>query len=776
MEAIRQAICRLESIPATLRKGRGVEDAIIQLSSTVKLLELPVASANTFTRLAENLRGRLQPLYRISLPLTLNFAVAVLQFIHCSKLVSTISGRNSPNPWENLLISLFSGLLVGFYLCIIFRTLPHSKDLMDESSNKKYCENIAYALYPAICPLYFVSQSGSSLSFHGELLSMAYQTLTATVSSHPRNTATLREHYIDRKTLGVTILRTKDFLALESLLDLFGSLIPSSKGGKAKRSKFVEDVFDTSIFKNAGTRIHKLLEDISCSDWSVSSERIISVLAESDVSFPQPFEASALMLNDSSMNSFSPFYIDQNQFVINIDKDGSIETLAVPYSITKNIVVSTSTTAELVEVVVQLTQSPTLGNQPLFLPSSEGPTISWDVKKLSLINFDKALKSRHLNIEKSNSTKLSKVKPIELGFHSNYQDSLILSKKRLEQLSQSWAFPVSSQDARGVEIIETSPLMPQTAEVITSEQRALVSRTTEPPTSAALNPNGGNLPHSRMDFPRIPITSYPTTPRPHYEDTLQWISDDEDADVQFLPQKYKKRQLIESDNDTSEVDEDKSKKIITPNITPEFLSKQQSFSSVTIPAKILSEKVSIKTTKSLTSDVNVTSDSINMDVTEDSPQRSKHELQEASSPLSARPYKRAKYGRKECKISPSSLSSSRIDFEEIPKLNNKMKVELKSPMKPKASRMNQKVKPQIKPRAASAKKRAVKIQQVNSNKETVPAKKSAQQEGDDLAIASLPIEDEENRHGMASRRSVRASTLRARGKGPQAMNDTLTKF
>lgn len=64
------------------------------------------------------------------------------------------------------------------------------KDVLEENSNSKcfkksfICcggnvsygidkarENIAYALYPVLCPLYFVPTSGSPLSFHGELLS-----------------------------------------------------------------------------------------------------------------------------------------------------------------------------------------------------------------------------------------------------------------------------------------------------------------------------------------------------------------------------------------------------------------------------------------------------------------------------------------------------------------------------------------------------------------------------------------------------------------------------
>jgi hypothetical protein len=131
-------------------------------------------------------------------------------------------------------------------------------------------------------------------------------------------------------------LTPSDFLAIESLLDLFGSIIPSLKGGRDKRTAFIKDVFDPVVFKDTGNKIHKLLEDISTPDWSVTAEKIVKILAENDLSLwvmpfisiisiltlysPQPFEASRLLLNESLTDSFSPFYIDNKKFVINIDK------------------------------------------------------------------------------------------------------------------------------------------------------------------------------------------------------------------------------------------------------------------------------------------------------------------------------------------------------------------------------------------------------------------------------------------------------------------------
>ena len=74
-----------------------------------------------------------------------------------------------------------------------------------------------------------------------------------------------------------------DFLALESLLDLFGSIIPLVKAGRERRSHFIKEVFDPSIFKCSDLVIEHL-EHISNPDWSITSMKIIKTLADSDPS------------------------------------------------------------------------------------------------------------------------------------------------------------------------------------------------------------------------------------------------------------------------------------------------------------------------------------------------------------------------------------------------------------------------------------------------------------------------------------------------------------
>jgi hypothetical protein len=113
------------------------------------------------------------------------------------------------------------------------------------------------------------------------------------------------EHFAPHsKCLGLTISQTKggfrivqylfrkltlwlglfiDFLALESLLDLFGSIVPLMKGGREKRSHYIKEVFDSSIFKCSDLVIEHL-EHMSNPDWSITSMKIIKTLADSDLS------------------------------------------------------------------------------------------------------------------------------------------------------------------------------------------------------------------------------------------------------------------------------------------------------------------------------------------------------------------------------------------------------------------------------------------------------------------------------------------------------------
>lgn len=72
-----------------------------------------------------------------------------------------------------------------------------------------------------------------------------------------------------------------DYLALESVLDLLGRLIPPVKSGKEKRTEFLKEVFDATVFKGS-RRILQVLEIIS-HDWTAMVAKIMNILAETDI-------------------------------------------------------------------------------------------------------------------------------------------------------------------------------------------------------------------------------------------------------------------------------------------------------------------------------------------------------------------------------------------------------------------------------------------------------------------------------------------------------------
>jgi len=78
-------------------------------------------------------------------------------------------------------------------------------------------------------------------------------------------------------------LITPGFLALETILDLFATLIPPLRSGRVKRTQFIQKVFDTSLFICSREIIHSL-ESISSSDWSKTASNIMELLAGSDIS------------------------------------------------------------------------------------------------------------------------------------------------------------------------------------------------------------------------------------------------------------------------------------------------------------------------------------------------------------------------------------------------------------------------------------------------------------------------------------------------------------
>ncbi|KAH9483762.1 hypothetical protein JR316_0003238 [Psilocybe cubensis] len=243
---------------------------------------------------------------------------------------------------------------------------------------------------------------------------IVYQLLMTTVEATPKNAVKLREpDLIGSKRLGFTISQTKgnyqwlifvailtelaDYLALESLLELFALLIPPVKNGRQNRAHFIKDVFDPSIFI-CSDQITRTLEDIANPDWSVTSTQILKELAESDITFPQPFEVSGLTLDTMCIDT-SVFYIDISEFVANVDQHGKIETLHIPFSTISNITTSLSTLGhDKILITASVTRAPVLGDKPIHAVDATGTelVLSWHIVYKFLERFKQVMKHRKL--------------------------------------------------------------------------------------------------------------------------------------------------------------------------------------------------------------------------------------------------------------------------------------------------------------------------------------------------------------------------------------------
>ena len=73
-----------------------------------------------------------------------------------------------------------------------------------------------------------------------------------------------------------------DFLAVETLFTLFARLLPSinsGDSGRAKRSKFIQDVFLQPSFE-CGPDLVQVLEEVSKSAWEDTVAILMDILAE----------------------------------------------------------------------------------------------------------------------------------------------------------------------------------------------------------------------------------------------------------------------------------------------------------------------------------------------------------------------------------------------------------------------------------------------------------------------------------------------------------------
>lgn len=76
-----------------------------------------------------------------------------------------------------------------------------------------------------------------------------------------------------------------EFAVLESLLNLFARLLPSSSSSQKKYEVFIDQVYSKNFdqYKNCGSRVIELLHHAPRNDWEETATRIIDIFAKADI-------------------------------------------------------------------------------------------------------------------------------------------------------------------------------------------------------------------------------------------------------------------------------------------------------------------------------------------------------------------------------------------------------------------------------------------------------------------------------------------------------------
>ncbi|KAH9933688.1 hypothetical protein B0H21DRAFT_825760 [Amylocystis lapponica] len=430
------ALCILREAVSKYRKKdkKRLSENIDQVSSHFVLLNFSTISSQASQKLVLCFRRPLVPVYAAFSASALQLSASIFHKLYHEKVLSAIGNQALEQKalWEAVLNSLISGVL----------------DFLDEHEDSvDVKEAIASALYPTLCDICF-SLTAPMMSV--ELRCTAYSLLSDSAAKHVVNQRRLRDKdTLGGERIGSLIWRTKDYLALESLLHLFACVLPSTNNsatGRAKRTAFIQTVFVSSPPPEsaaAGQTVADILEHVLTSQWEETALKIVNVLAIANITFPQPFPVNEVLANQISKPT-DRLYIDDKAFVANIlVGDDQYDSLSILFStVCKIDIVRQRPDAgcedEKTKVNVLLSSPPTVGREPLPRGQAE-PSVSFAVKSTDVERLIKALQSRGLDslIKDNALPKLSLAKsPAVLEFDSHGRPVELSQDERIENVSQ----------------------------------------------------------------------------------------------------------------------------------------------------------------------------------------------------------------------------------------------------------------------------------------------------------------------------------------------------
>ncbi|KAG5639617.1 hypothetical protein H0H81_010819 [Sphagnurus paluster] len=377
----------------------------------------------------------------------MRYSVAILFAVSEKKTLNIGKSDNAPSKdsWEAVQTALLSGIL----------------DFLEAQSTSENRAIVATAFYPTLRVLFF-PRASKSHTVGPDLMYILYQLLSETVTSHPANQSLLRgADILGGAQIGSNLSQTKNILIIESLLELFVKLLPakSSKEGVSSRSSFVKEVFDPDKFTCA-TTIAEIFESTLTSDWEEIFIRITDILADSNVSFPQPFKIGNFRVHGSKAYNITRLYADYQGFVGNIDKGDQIETFHATFASVQDVQMA-APCGRSISVTLVLSTPPSVGQVALSQESGENTTVLFDVRKEDITRFVQSLQSRDVKNVAQTRKKLSTAeKAVGLGQIS--ETLPISTQDKARDLARLW--DAGSQAHLGQDL-PTSPLIPRASSV-----------------------------------------------------------------------------------------------------------------------------------------------------------------------------------------------------------------------------------------------------------------------------------------------------------------------
>ncbi|KAI0333417.1 hypothetical protein GY45DRAFT_1359668 [Cubamyces sp. BRFM 1775] len=448
MEPVYETLKTLQAalVKVKTKDKKRLTETVAQLSSHLVLLKLQILSNQVADKLSSFLRDTFSTLYAsIELP-ALRLASSIFIFTYHERLLPTIGTiqREQQHLWERVLYGLLAGIL----------------DFLDMHDKKGPKDAVGEALYPALSDMCFSLTAPKTCV---DIRCTAYNILCDSAASHQVNQQRLRDKdVLGGERLGWCIWRTKDYLALEGLLNVFARALPSTHNtasGRAKRTAYIQSVFITRAppeLTSTGRIIADLLENVPTSDWEETALKIVDVLAKANITFPQPFNVNEVIACGVRCPS-DRLYADVQTFLANVLlEDGQYESLEIAHSSITHIGLKDLGKGG-VQVCLSLEWSPKLGKDNI--KEDSGSDCLHDASALFTINandrnrFLKTLESReldHLLLDGAppSALKLSiATKPANLELdHAGRMVPELSQEERIETVAQFYKTDEPSDD------------------------------------------------------------------------------------------------------------------------------------------------------------------------------------------------------------------------------------------------------------------------------------------------------------------------------------------